>query len=1358
MAVKKRMLSIKNIKKRDGRIVPFNEKKILLAIVKAMRSVGEPDQKRAEEMTGQVVEILEGRFDGHTVPEVEQIQDVVEEILIKNRLVAVAKSFILYRELHRKLRNINSLIDSDELVHNYIDKLDWRVKENSNMTYSLQGLNNHVASLISSNFWLNQIYSKEMEEAHLSGDLHLHDLAILAVYCCGWDLRDFLLKGFSGVPGKISCKPPKHLRTALGQLVNLIYTLQGEIAGAQAVSNFDILLAPFIFYDKLSYKEVKQSLQEFMFNMNVPTRVGFQCLSEDTEILTAEGWRNYQEVKEGDKIKTFNLNNKKIEIQEVTSVFKRKYKGVMYNLQNRIQDQLLSPGHRVVRKKFNTENFILEPIEEAIKLKSPLIIPLSGENTNKKVELSDEQIKLMAWIISEGTIERPTKYRCCYRVSIYQSKNNKTNCEEIRNLLSHFDLEYYQYESASLGNSVWRARLSADSSKKIHEWFGTKENVHFLPEILLNMDRYQSKLFLETYLKADGFEGCKMTTTDTEVLDGLEQLIVNCGYGFTVLARKPTIGKKEFFVLRIILHPETSIARIKQIDYEGIIWCPHTINETVIARRKGKVFITGNTPFSNITLDFVIPGDMAKEPVIIGGERQKKTYGDFQKEVNIFNQALGEVFLEGDAQGRVFSFPIPTINITKDFDWENPYLENLWEATRKYGIPYFSNFVNSDMKPEDVRSMCCRLRLNNKELVRKGGGLFGANPLTGCYDEKTEILTQDGWKFFKQLTKEDEIFTLTETNKIEEHKPVKLFEYDYEGDMFQFSTRSIDLLVTPNHQMVVDQIGSGIRKFVEAKDFDSNNQRIPKKGIWLGKESQWFFLPRIEFTKYGNEGKTSYKVLKDTLKIKMDEWLKFFGFWIAEGSADNEKIAQNRGYRTFITQVNEIKGKEIETVLNRLPFNYTKENNNYVICNKQLWIFLHQFGKKYDKFIPKEIKVLSKRQLKILFDWMVKGDGHVRKTTGQINYWTSSKRLADDLQEIILKLGWLGTITLEKGGEAEIKGRKIKSNDIYTLGVQKAIHYRLRKNNIKVVSYKGKVYCCEVENHTVFVRRNGRVTWCGNSIGVVTINLPRIGYLTKTKKEFKDRLAYLMDLAKESLIIKRKVLEDFTNKGLYPYSRYYLEAIKKRFGGYWKNHFNTIGLVGMNEACLNFLGENIATKKGKEFALEILDFMREKVGQYQLETNQLFNLEATPAEGTSYRFAREDRKRYQNIIFANSEAVKNKKAEPYYTNSTQLPVDHTTDIFEALSHQDELQCKYTGGTVFHGFLGESLPDIQSLKTAVKKIAEKFHLPYFTFTPTFSICEKHGYLAGGQQFCPKCDVELSEQKNKLEKEGFKVIIE
>lgn len=1007
--IDKDQISVKKIMKRDGRIVPFEEKKIFEAIIKAMRAVGEVNTNKAESMADQVSLLLDKRYDGEIIPKVEEIQDMVEEVLIKNRQVGASKAFILYRELHTKLRNINSLIDSDEIISDYVGKSDWRVRENSNMTYSLQGLNNYVASLVSSNYWLNQIYPKDIAEAHLSGDLHLHDLAILAAYCCGWDLHDFLIKGFRGVSGKISSKPPKHLRTALGQLINLIYTLQGETAGAQAVSSFDTLLAPFIYYDKLSYKEVKQCLQEFMFGMNVPTRVGFQCFSQDTEILTSEGWRGHGDVHEGMIIKTFNVKTNALEDKKITSVFSREYQGVMYNLKNRIQDQLISPGHRVVRKVFNSDNYILESIEEVLKLKSPFIIPVSAESNTTEAQLSDEQIKLMAWIIGEGSLERPGKHRCCYRVSIYQSAiKNPKKYKEIKQLLDYFSLKYSEYTQQGWGEPVQRLRLDASSSRKIHEWF-SKENIKFIPEILFSLNQRQARLFLETYIKAEGFEKVKIAVSDKEILDGLQVIAVIAGYGSTVLVRPPTVGTKFIFVLRLIEHQETYIEKVNEVKYKGIIWCPHTENETVVARRNGKVFITGNTPFSNITLDFIVPKTMEKEPVIIGGEPQKKNYGDFQKEVNILNKALGEVMLEGDAQGRVFSFPIPTINITKDFDWKNPYLDNLWEATRKYGIPYFSNFINSDMNPEDVRSMCCRLRLSNTELRKKGGGLFGAYPLTG-------------------------------------------------------------------------------------------------------------------------------------------------------------------------------------------------------------------------------------------------------------------------------------------------------------------------------------------------------------SIGVVTINMPRIGYLSENKTEFFEKFSKLMDLAKESLIIKRRVIEDFTEKGLYPYSKYYLQAIKDRFGEYWKNHFNTIGLLGMNEACLNFFNENIASKKGKSFTVEVLDFMRDKLANYQLETNQLFNLEATPGEGTSYRFAREDKKRFRDIVFANTKAVKEKNAPPFYTNSTHLPVDHTQDIFNALEHQDDLQCKYTGGTVLHGFLGESLSDIESVKAVVKKIAENFKLPYFTLTPTFSICPKHGYQKGEHYYCPKCDNEIEAEKEKLEKEGWEVKIE
>jgi len=553
------------------------------------------------------------------------------------------------------------------MVDQYLQESDWQVKENANMAYSLQGLNNYIVSRVAKRYWLNKIYPKQIRDVVASGDFHIHDLDSLSCYCQGWDLFDILLRGFSGVKGKVESKPPKHLRVALGQLVNFFYTLQGETAGAEAVSNFDTLLAPFVRYDNLNYNQVKQAMQEFLFNCAVPTRVGFQ------------------------------------------------------------------------------------------------------------------------------------------------------------------------------------------------------------------------------------------------------------------------------------------------------------------------------TPFINITLDTKPSSVYADQHVIIGGKIQKENYGEFQEEMNMLNKAFYEVLTEGDKNGRPFTFPIPTVSITNDFDWDNPALDAMWEATAKYGVNYFSNFIQSDMSPDDVRSMCCRLRLNNKELYKRGGGLFGANPLTG-------------------------------------------------------------------------------------------------------------------------------------------------------------------------------------------------------------------------------------------------------------------------------------------------------------------------------------------------------------SIGVVTVNLPRLGYLSKTRKEFFSRLAELMDLARSSLEIKRKVLDNFMNNGLYPYSKYYLAEVKKIRGDYYGNHFSTIGLVGMNECLLNFIGVNIASNQGKRFSLEILDFMRDRLVGYQKETDNLYNLEATPAEGTSYRLALKDKKEFPKIITAGTKEV------PYYTNSTMLPVNYTNDIFEALKLQDDIQVKYTGGVVMHLFLGEQINDIESVKSLIKKIFSKFHLPYLTLTPTFSICPHHGYIAGEHFICPKCVIE------------------
>jgi len=665
---------VKKVTKRDGNVVPFVPEKIAKAVYKALQVTGEGNLEDARKVSHKCVQLLNKNYKEGRIPEIEEVQDLVERVLMILDFEETAKSYIIYRDQHRKIRETEeSLDEAVNLVDKYIQEIDWKVKENANMAYSLQGLNNYISSIVSSKYWMNRVYTPEIKKSHEGGDFHIHDLQLVAAYCCGWDLQDLLRRGFTGVPGKVACKPAKHLGSALGQMVNFIYTLQGEVAGAQAFSNFDTLLAPLVRADKLSYLKVKQEIQSFVFNMNVATRVGFQ------------------------------------------------------------------------------------------------------------------------------------------------------------------------------------------------------------------------------------------------------------------------------------------------------------------------------TPFSNITMDIICPKNLKTEAIIVGGVPQKETYSEFQEEMNMINRAFAEVMTEGDASGRIFTFPIPTYNIDKDFDWKDKRFDAIWEMTAKYGIPYFANFVNSDMDPDDARSMCCRLRLDNRELRKRGGGLFGANPLTG-------------------------------------------------------------------------------------------------------------------------------------------------------------------------------------------------------------------------------------------------------------------------------------------------------------------------------------------------------------SIGVVTMNLPRIGHTSGNKKEFFKKLDHLMDLAKESLETKRKLVENLTDKGLYPYTRVYLEAIKMRQGQYWSNHFSTIGLLGMNEALLNLIGKDLTTKAGKKLAEEILVHMRDRMIKYQKETGNMYNLEATPAEGTSYRLAKMDRDKYPGIIFANDDAVKKEGSEPYYTNSSQLPVYFTEDIFEALDLQNDLQTKYTGGTVLHGFLGERIWDIETTKKLVKKIAENYSLPYFTLSPTFSICPVHGYLNGEHAVCPKCVIE------------------
>lgn len=677
------------VQKRNGSIVDFELGKIHEAIRKAAEAVGKNDIAVVDTLTKEVEVELEAKY-AAAIPSVEEIQDVVEDVLIRYDYAEMAKAYILYREKRREAReDKNVVVEVEKTIKEYLEKVDWRVAENANQGYSLGGLILNTAGNVVANYWLSHIYPKAVGEAHRNGDYHIHDLSMFSGYCAGWSLRVLLEEGFNGVPSKVESGPPKHLSSAVAQMVNFLGTLQNEWAGAQAFSSFDTYMAPYV-------KKYELELRE--------------------------------------DIKKFNM-------------------------------------------KFASK------------------------------------------------------------------KNEATYIEE----------KVYDYVYQNIQSFVFNLNIPS-------RW-GTQ------------------------------------------------------------------------------------------------------------------------TPFTNITLDWDCPADLRDKRLLLGGKPFSYTFGELQKEMDIVNRAFIEVMMKGDARGRTFTFPIPTYNVGKDFDWESEKNLPLFEMTAKYGTPYFQNFVNSNLNPGDVRSMCCRLQLDLRELRKRGGGLFGSAEMTG-------------------------------------------------------------------------------------------------------------------------------------------------------------------------------------------------------------------------------------------------------------------------------------------------------------------------------------------------------------SIGVVTLNLARIGYLAKGDKEkFYAEIDRLMELAKTSLELKRKVIQEWIDRGLFPYTKRYL--------GYLKNHFSTIGLNGLNEAIRNFTNdaENITTKEGHAFAVAVLEHMQEKIKSFQEETKNFYNLEATPAEGTTYRFAKEDKKRFPDILQAGTPDA------PFYTNSSQVPVGYTDDVFEVLEHQDDLQTKYTGGTVLHCYMTERISSPEACRNLVKKILTRYRLPYITITPTFSICPKHGYLDGEHDFCPKCDADL-----------------
>jgi len=959
----------KDIKKRNGQTVSFDKEKIAQAIFKSAQSVGGSDIEIARKLAEKVVFVLRIKFDSITdVPSVEQVQDIVEKVLIEEGHVKTAKAFILYREQHAKIRELkDTFIDVEETINEYLQQDDWRVKENSNEAYSFSGLLLHTAGKVIASYALTKIYPKEVSDAYKQGYIHIHDLSHGFIgYCAGWSLKDLLTKGFGGVANKVDAKPAKHLDVVVHQMVNFIGCLQMEFAGAQAFSSVDTLLAPFIKADSLTYRQTKQCMQELVYSLNIPSRWG--CFSDDTEILTEKGWILGKDLNKGEVIATFNLEKEEIQYLPVLKMTKDHYKGKMFNLKNRITDQLITPNHRVLRRIHNFDENKSESkyvLEEAQNLKTKIpLIPLGG---NFKGDEPDKNlVKSLAWITSEGSLCRNE------RIAIHQSQEmNPENCDDIMETLGQLEIPFDEQikQSGFTGKmNCVRFRLNRPVSRKMQEEF-FPNYVKVIPKSLRNISTDLAREFIDTYMKADGHvPENKIYTSKKEDADLLQEMIVKTGWGSTCYK-----NKNGMYVVRVIKHDFTQITSIDQVDYDGIVWCPTTTNNTVVVRRNGKVFLSGNSqyPFSNLTFDWTVPEDMKNEKAIVGGKEQEFAYGDLQKEMDMVNKAFLEVMREGDANGRIFTFPIPTYNLTKDFNWDSDNSKLLFDVTAKYGIPYFQNYVGSDLDPKSIRAMCCRLNMDTSQLINRPGGMWGPGDATG-------------------------------------------------------------------------------------------------------------------------------------------------------------------------------------------------------------------------------------------------------------------------------------------------------------------------------------------------------------SIGVITINLNRIAYENKTKKEFFQKLEHYMNLGKESLEIKREIINKNLKNNLMPFTKVYL--------GTFNNHFSTIGLIGMNEACVNFLGKNIASEEGKAFAIETLTFMRNKCFEFQKETNNLYNLEATPAESASYRLARLDKKVHPEIYTAGTDT-------PYLTNSTQLPVNHTEDAITAIEHQNQIQHLYTGGTIFHTFLGERMSSGETCKQLVKKIAENTKLPYYTITPTFSVCPVHGYIKGEHFNCP-----------------------
>ena len=1490
---------ITKVKKRDGEIVEFDQARIEEAIFKALTASGQGDGKRGKKISNRIVQILNRRFKKDEIPQVEQIQNIVEEVLILEGLVEAAKAYILYREQRRRIREAVEVIDeSTEMVDRYIQELDWQVHENANMSYSLQGLNQYTISAIAKKYWLNKIYPKEIREAAFNEDFHIHNLETLAPYTFfGREVvivklnKQIKLISFKDLYEEIS-QPEALLNKkdrAFAKYPEDIYVLdkngwtiisrmvrkkkEREMRFIKSEQGRSIIVTdnhPFIIKrnekeNEVEAKELKEK-EDLIFSVSIPSLLktenlfskkyiylAQELIDKDHQEFFLEGFKWQDFVKNwGGSLRTpgtlstsnsANSLNNQLELTEdlgyLVGIFisEGNYHGWRVEISNS-DKKIIKKVQRIcgslgLRSYFNKENNKISINCSTLKLIFEKIFQIKDLSKNKNLPpdiltYNPDFVKgVIAGIIDgDGSVDPENKANSASQILIRVSSRTlveqlaillqflgiivrdrvstedigKKNIFQGKEIVQNYpiygivfskkegiDFPSFKYQKAAVAKKHWRVE-DCGWNRVLNNKFTTiaddtifditTKSSTFLSNGLLVHNCMGWDLY-DLLLRGFGGVPSKIESRPAKHFRTALGQLVN--FFFTLQGESAganAVSNFDTLLAPFIRYDNLNYLQAKQAMQEFLYNC-------MVPTRVGF-----QTPFLNVTIDIKPPEFLAKQPVIIGGKPQKETYGDFQEEMNVFNRVFYDCLMEGDAKGRPFTFPIPTVSITKDFDWDNPALNSMWEATAKYGVNYFSNFIHSDLKPDDFRSMC--LSPKEEVLIRNSKKIKRLFIKEIAENYKSKDFDKEGWA---ECKKEGnlEVLSLNPTTLKTEWSPVKRFFRIFDTKSIEITTEDgKKAIFSTKHPIpVFTEKGVEMRWSKDVKKGDylfslketQNNlsreyQKIDKLVLdenlakilgYFVADGNYLFENRKGYTHYGEprglqftfntSDKENLKIIKSLIKkvfklnCKERQDPRYNSYYLYVYNSDIARKLYNAGFRKYGRLPQTLFNSPPDVIKNFLDFHflgdgYEKRKEihlNDLELSRDLVLLYSLIGQ------PVTYK-LRKRSQRI---YIQHAKSKIKKGSGWLNNPIMSERIPSwmaDGKKIpgFSKSRMIGFETIKKYGAHTSQSLKIKNSEIYITRV-KAVKKKafkeikefydieLEKNHLFVHSL-GQISfnCCRLRlsNKELYKRGGGGLFGSApltGSTGVVTINMPRIGYLSKTKKEFFEKLGYLMDLSKESLEIKRKALENFMEKGLYPYSKYYLASVKKIRDSYFGNHFSTIGLMGMNEALLNFIGENIASKRGRRFTLEVLDFMRERLVKYQKETGNMYNLEATPGEGTSYRQAKIDKEKYPDIVTAGTKKV------PYYTNSTMLPVNYTDDIFEALKLQDEVQCKYTGGVVLHLFLGERVSDPQMAKNLVKKVFEKFHLPYVTLTPTFSICPSHGYLDGEHFFCPKCTI-------------------